>query len=86
MTRGCSVILTMLLTFALVPAAQADVIHLKNGDRITGTIKRIWDDEITIEPEYSDEFNVDLPLVDRIESDRDFEDPLPVQPALRRRI
>lgn len=37
---------------------------LKNGDRITDDIKRIWDSEITIEPEYSDEFNVDVPTVD----------------------
>ena len=53
--------------------ASADVLVLKNGDRITGEIKRIWDNEITIEPEYADEFDVDLPIVDYIESDRDFE-------------
>ncbi len=53
--------------------AQADVLVLNNGDRITGEIKRIWDDEVTIEPEYSDEFQVDLPVVAYIESERDFE-------------
>jgi putative salt-induced outer membrane protein YdiY len=53
--------------------AYADVLVLKNGDRITGEISRIWDKEITIEPEYSDEFTVDVPAVDHIESDRDFE-------------
>lgn len=57
----------------LVGIAQADVLVLKNGDRITGEIKRIWDNEITIEPEYADEFEVDLPVVAFIESDRDFE-------------
>ena len=58
----------------LIPApGLADVLVLKNGDRITGKIKRIWDDEVTIEPSYSDEFKVDLPVVDHIESDRDFE-------------
>ena len=57
--------------------AAADVLYLKNGDRITGTIKSIWDDEVTIEPEYSDEFQVDLPIVERIESDRDFEIEMP---------
>ena len=57
--------------------ATADVLYLKNGDRITGDIKRIWDGEVTIEPEYSDEFQVDLPLVKRIESDRDFEVEMP---------
>ena len=74
-TRHAIVSITILF---LVPAAvNADVLHLKNGDRITGEIKRIWDDEVTIEPEYSDEFEVDLPLVERIESDRDFEIEMP---------
>ena len=53
--------------------AKADVLILKNGDRITGEIKRIWDSEITIEPEYSDEFKVDIPVIDHIESEREFE-------------
>jgi putative salt-induced outer membrane protein YdiY len=57
----------------LYQAANADVLVLKNGDRITGEIKRIWDSEITIEPEYSDEFKVDVTAVDHIESDREFE-------------
>ena len=39
------------------------------GDRISGTVKRIWDNEVTIEPDYADELQVDLPMVDRIESD-----------------
>jgi len=54
-------------------AANADVLVLKNGDRITGEIKRIWGTEITIEPEYSDEFKVEMPAVDHIESEREFE-------------
>ena len=54
-------------------AANADVLVLKNGDRITGEIKRIWDSEITIEPEYSDEFKVELPAIDHIESEREFD-------------
>ncbi len=75
MTRDVTALLTILL---LVPAAaSADVLYLKNGDRITGKIKRIWDDEVTIEPEYSDDFQVDLPLVERIESDREFEIEMP---------
>jgi putative salt-induced outer membrane protein YdiY len=52
---------------------HADVLVLKNGDRITGDIKRIWDDEVLIEPEYTDEFNVDLSAVAHIESERNFE-------------
>jgi len=58
-------------------AVNADILYLKSGDRITGEIKRIWDDEVMIEPEYSDEFAVDLPLVERIESDREFEIEMP---------
>ena len=54
-------------------AVNADVLILKNGDRITGEIKRIWDSEITIEPEYSDEFKVELPAIDHIESEREFD-------------
>ena len=59
--------------FFLCQTAYADVLVLKNGDRISGEIKTIWDNEITIEPSYSDEFKVDLPAVDHIESDRDFD-------------
>jgi putative salt-induced outer membrane protein YdiY len=57
----------------MVQAKTTDVLVLKNGDRITGEITRIWDDEITIEPEYTDEFNVDVPAVAYIESEREFE-------------
>jgi putative salt-induced outer membrane protein YdiY len=62
---------TWLLT--LVAPAVADVIVLKNGDRITGEISQIWDDEIAIEPDYTDEFEVDVAAVAYIESDREFE-------------
>ncbi len=53
--------------------ADAGVLVLKNGDRITGEIKHIWDAEITIEPEYSDDFSVDMSAVDQIISERKFE-------------
>ena len=54
-------------------SAQADILVLKNGDRITGDIKQIWDGEISIEPQYSDEFDVDVSAVEYIESDREFD-------------
>ena len=57
----------------MTQAKTTDVLVLKNGDRITGEISKIWDDEVTIEPEYSDEFNVDVPAVAYIESEREFE-------------
>ncbi len=57
----------------MVQAQTTDVLVLKNGDRITGEITRIWDDEVTIEAKYTDEFDVDLPAVAYIESEREFE-------------
>ncbi len=52
---------------------QADLLVLKNGDRITGVIKRIRDSEISNEPAIADEFDVELSVVENIESDRVFE-------------
>ncbi len=67
------VIPLIVLAVIVGQAAHADVLVLKNGDRITGKIKRIWDSEITIEPEYSDELKVDVPAVEYIQSEREFE-------------
>lgn len=61
------------LFFCLCSFANADLLVLKNGDRITGEIKAIWDDEISIEPSYADEFDVDSDVVAYIESDQKFE-------------
>lgn len=52
---------------------QADLLVLKNGDRITGVIKRIRVSEISNEPAIADEFDVELSVVENIESDRVFE-------------
>jgi putative salt-induced outer membrane protein YdiY len=54
-------------------ARAQDVLVLTNGDRISGEITVIWDAEVTIEPTYSDPFNVDLEVVSYIESEREFE-------------
>jgi len=65
---------SLIIIFLLYSAtAGAGVLVLKNGDRITGEIKHIWDAEITIEPEYTDEFTVDLSAVDQVTSERRFE-------------
>jgi len=53
--------------------ASASVIVLKNGDRITGTVSKIWDDEVFIEPEYADKFSVDQDAIAYIEDDRPME-------------
>jgi len=61
------------VTVSISEPVMADILILKNGDRISGDIKKVWDAEVTIEPSYSDEFTVDLPAVDHIVSERDFE-------------
>lgn len=63
----------LLLAIFVTLSAQAGVIVLKNGDRITGSIKKIWDNEVFIEPDYADEFSVDLDVIESIESDKVFE-------------
>lgn len=54
-------------------AAEAGQLVLSNGDRITGAISKIWDGEIYIEPDYADEFTVDMSAIASIESDQEFE-------------
>lgn len=61
--------LIFLLCALVCQSALADVILLKNGDRITGDISSFWDDEVTIEPEYSDEFQVDADAIADIQTD-----------------
>ena len=52
---------------------MADVVVMQNGDRFTGEVNRIWGNDLSIEPEYADEFVVDLDKVAYVESDREFE-------------
>lgn len=40
----------LLLCVFLTAGVQADTVYLKNGDRITGDVGRVWDDELYIEP------------------------------------
>jgi putative salt-induced outer membrane protein YdiY len=65
--------LLVLLAISISSISLADVLVLKNGDRITGDIKKIWDSEVSIEPSYADEFTVDAAIIDYIESDNDFD-------------
>ena len=62
--------LFVLLVFSC--ASFADKVYLKNGDVITGDIKAIWDNELIIEPEYSDEFAVEMEYVDYIKGTKIF--------------
>ena len=70
---GKKFLLLLLATFATARALATDTLVFQNGDRITGEITRIWDAEITIEPAYSDEFQVDVEAVAYIEAKRKFE-------------
>lgn len=54
-------------------AARADTVVMKNGDRITGDISRIWDNDVLIEPDYADEYAIDADEVRYIESSDEFE-------------
>ncbi len=62
-----------LFLLLLAQYASADVITMKNGDKITGSIKKIWDEKVYIEPEYADEFSVDQDQIISIEADEQFE-------------
>jgi putative salt-induced outer membrane protein YdiY len=65
--------LVAMLVMAASHGAQAGVIQLKNGDRITGKITKIWDRNVTIEPEYSDELEVEFAHIVSMQSDTVFE-------------
>ena len=53
--------------------ALADVVVMQNGDRITGEVSKIWGNDLSIEPDYTDEFVVELDKVSYVESDREFD-------------
>jgi len=63
-------LVTLLLTGGV---SLADVVYMQNGDRITGDIKSVWDNELFIETPYADEFPISLAAIARIESDEDLE-------------
>jgi len=57
--RGCLSRLAVLSLAAVGASANADIVVMQNGDRITGDVNRIWGNDVSVEPEYSDEFVVD---------------------------
>lgn len=63
----------VLLCLLFAGGTLADTVYLTNGDRITGDVSRVWDNELYIEPAYADEFTVSLDAVVRIESEEEFE-------------
>jgi len=50
-----------------------DFIVMKNGDRITGEIEKIWNGEVFIDPEYGDTYAVEIEHVQYVQTGEDFE-------------
>jgi putative salt-induced outer membrane protein YdiY len=71
--RACLLLLAASLIAAVNGQVLADVVVMQNGDRFTGEVNRIWGNDLSIEPEYADEFVVDLDKVAYVESDREFD-------------
>jgi len=59
---------SILLCIAIAPAAIADVITLDNGDRITGQIKGLEDNQLLITSPYSDALRIKVAHVTAVES------------------
>ncbi len=56
-----------------VGADASDYVIMKNGDRITGDIEKIWNEEVFIEPEYGDTYAIELEHVAYVHTDEDFD-------------
>ncbi len=68
---GC---LAATLAVALsAPAWAEDFVIMKNGDRITGEVEKIWNEEVFIEPAYGDTYAIELEYVAYIHTDEAFE-------------
>ena len=72
MARTSTICLFVLMLGMPVAPSVAGQLVLKNGDHITGNIIKIWDKEIYIEPDYADEFAVDVDAVEYFLSDDEF--------------
>ena len=69
--RHRATLVCLVLAFILLPAlAAADKLVMKNGDVITGSISKITDGDVYVEPSYADEFAVSLAEVASIENDK----------------
>lgn len=71
--RGLAVLVAGAAALCAVTAQAADYVMMKNGDRITGEVKQIWDGEVFIEPEYGDEYAVEMEYVAYVHTDEVFE-------------
>ena len=71
--RHAGLFVTALLLLGLGAPVQADVVHLKNGDRISGSISTISAKRLRIKPAYASAFSIELAEVAGIETDDPFE-------------
>lgn len=64
----------LLATVMMAPTLTfADQLLMKNGDIITGEVKKVEDDKVFIKPAYAGEFSVDLGEVVSIQAEQVFE-------------
>ncbi|MBV7469059.1 DUF481 domain-containing protein [Aeromonas sp. sif0611] len=77
MTKCGLPLLTLLLTLLPGSAAMADILWMQNGDRLTGTIEEITDDQISIKPSYSEVLTVQRHAIKRWRLDKQ-EQPKPL--------
>ena len=73
MFHPAQTVASMLVLLWTLPAAGADFVMMKNGDRITGEIEKIWNGEVFIEPEYGDTYAVELEYVAYVRTEQEFE-------------
>jgi putative salt-induced outer membrane protein YdiY len=59
--------------FFAAHALAEDFVLMKNGDRITGSVKKIWDEEVFIEPKYGDEYAIKIEYVAYVHTEESFE-------------
>jgi putative salt-induced outer membrane protein YdiY len=72
MRSAHSIVFSALLFFTSA-AVASDYVIMKNGDRITGKVKKLWNEEIFIEPVYGDTYAIELEHVAYIHTDEEFE-------------
>lgn len=77
MVRGYPWCLIALLALLASPQVRADILWMHNGDRLTGTIEEITDDQISITPAYSQTLTIGRHAIKRWRLDKQ-EQPKPL--------
>jgi putative salt-induced outer membrane protein YdiY len=66
--RGVARVLVALVV-AAASVCRADQVVLDNGDRLTGTVKRVGDDKLVIQTEYAGDVSIDLERITSLQTD-----------------